>query len=71
MDEGDAVFIVREGKASRIMVKIGLRERERVQVLEGLQPGDVVVILGQAQLEDGMAVHISGVPASESVEDHH
>ena len=54
-----AVWKVVEGKAQRTTVKTGLRREAQVEVLEGLQAGDIVVTAGQVRLSrDGMAVRI-------------
>jgi membrane fusion protein (multidrug efflux system) len=41
---GQSVFVVRDGKAEARPVRTGVRTPEAVQVLEGLQPGEKVVI---------------------------
>jgi len=57
--------------AQRIEVKVGVRRPGRVEILEGLQPGDLVVTAGQQRVQkDGMPVRIvdlsrpAGAPAS-------
>jgi RND family efflux transporter MFP subunit len=55
-DGGSGVFVVRDGRARWQPVKIGLRGETRVQVLEGLSPGDTVVTTGRTALSDGMTV---------------
>ena len=45
-----------EGTARRRTVKTGIVEEERVQIVEGIAPGDLVVVKGQRDLEDGQAV---------------
>ena len=43
----------------RVEVKVGLRQPGRVEILEGLQPGDTVVTTGQQRVQrDGMAVRV-------------
>jgi len=45
--------------AQRVEVKLGLREPGRVEVTEGLQPGDVVVVAGQQRVQrDGSPVRV-------------
>ena len=51
------VFKVVEGKAQRVQVRIGLRRNARVEVSEGLLPGDEVVTAGQLKIRDGVAVN--------------
>jgi RND family efflux transporter MFP subunit len=53
------VFVVRDGSAHWRPVKIGLRGESRVQILEGLSPGDRVATTGRTALSDGMAVRVS------------
>ena len=49
------VYKVVDGKATRAKVKTGLRRNSQVEVVEGLQAGDVVVTAGQIKLRDGVA----------------
>lgn len=61
------VYKVVDGKAARVKVKTGLRRGSRVEVVEGLQAGDVVVTAGQIKLREGVAVRAgppAGVPAA-------
>ena len=37
-------------------VSLGIREGNRYEVTAGLQPGDLVVIMGQQRLQDGSAI---------------
>lgn len=50
------VFRVAEGKAQRVMVKIGQRRGATVEIVEGLKAGDEVVTAGQLKLRDGVPV---------------
>ena len=52
------VFVVSSGVAVARPVRLGLVGEEGVEIVEGLRPGDVVVIDGTESLEDGMAVEI-------------
>ncbi len=56
--EGPVVFLVREGKAVRRRVKLGAESGTNVEVLEGLQGGESVVIRGMAGLADGAPVRV-------------
>jgi multidrug efflux pump subunit AcrA (membrane-fusion protein) len=49
-----------EGVARRRGVRTGRSGGERVEILEGLEPGDEVVIDGQFALRDGAAVVVDG-----------
>ena len=45
--------------AQRVEVKVGLRQPGRVEITEGLQPGDIVVTAGQQRIQkDGMPVRV-------------
>ena len=45
--------------AQRVEVKVGLRQPGRVEIIEGLQPGDIVVTAGQQRIQkDGMPVRV-------------
>ncbi|WP_439596795.1 efflux RND transporter periplasmic adaptor subunit [Falsiroseomonas sp.] len=57
---GASVFRVREGRAERVAVRIGLQMGDRVQVLDGIAEGDTVVTEGQFNLDDGRRVTIAG-----------
>ena len=50
------VFRVVEGKAQRVMVKVGQRRGATVEITEGLKVGDEVVSAGQLKLRDGVPV---------------
>lgn len=62
-----------EWVSKRTEVKLGIRRPGRVEVLEGLSPGDTVVIAGQQRLQkDGTALRVvemgrGGPPASPGV----
>lgn len=51
--------------ARRTPLRVGLQDPHRVEVLEGLQPGDAVIVLGQSNLRDGSPVTVE-VPAPEA-----
>ncbi|ROZ77041.1 efflux RND transporter periplasmic adaptor subunit [Ramlibacter sp. WS9] len=45
--------------AQRVEVKVGIRRPGRVEIIDGLQPGDVVVTAGQQRVQkDGMPVRV-------------
>ncbi len=50
------VFRVEEGKARAVTVRLGVRRDGRVEVLEGLRPGDRIISAGQQKVRDGQAV---------------
>ena len=55
-DEGAYLFIVRGDKAHRVNVQMGPDDGKYIAVTKGIKSGDRVVILGNYELEDGMAV---------------
>ena len=57
------VYRVAEGKAERVEVRTGTRRDAMVEVIEGVQAGEVVVTAGQLKLRDGAAVKVAGAPA--------
>ena len=60
--EGDSrfVYVVDKGVAKRVQVRTGLRTAGRVEILEGLKPGQPVVTEGVVKLSDGMKVRLAG-----------
>ena len=50
------VFIVKQGKVSIQPTKLGRAARGRFEVLDGLKPGDIVVIRGNERLRPGESV---------------
>ncbi len=49
--------------AQRVEVKFGLRQPGKVEIVEGLQAGDMVVVAGQQRIaRDGMAVRVVETP---------
>jgi membrane fusion protein (multidrug efflux system) len=64
--EGDARFVYVVGadrKVKRTAVRTGLRSGGRIEILEGLRPGEKVVTEGVVKLADGMKVRLAGPDA--------
>jgi len=69
---GDSVYVVREegkdaagkplSKAYRTPVKTGSRWDDKVAILSGVKPGEMVVIAGQIKLTNGAPVIVTGNP---------
>ncbi|WP_433551683.1 efflux RND transporter periplasmic adaptor subunit [Micromonospora zamorensis] len=55
-DGRDAVWVVRDGKAGRAAVTVGVQGSDLVQILNGVQPGDRIVVRGTDQVRDGQEV---------------
>jgi len=64
---GNKVFLVRGGKANSVPVFAGIRTEKDVQIEQGLQPGDSLILTGLLQINDGTPVAIKGkgVPKNE------
>jgi RND family efflux transporter MFP subunit len=58
-------WVVRNGRAERRDVRTGAPAEGRVEILEGVEPGDSVVVAGLAQLRDGVAVRTATPPAAD------
>jgi membrane fusion protein, multidrug efflux system len=60
--EGDSrfVYVVEKDTAKRRQVRTGLRSGGRVEILEGLRPGEPVVTEGVVKLSDDMKVRLAG-----------
>jgi len=54
--DGSFVFVVIDGKAQLRPVRLGHREPGRVEVVEGLQAGETIVLDGQIKLRPGVPV---------------
>ncbi|MEC7424096.1 MAG: efflux RND transporter periplasmic adaptor subunit [SAR324 cluster bacterium] len=57
-DAGRVVFLVEQDKAVKQSIVTGQSMQDRVQVLEGLKPGDRLVVEGHSKLTDGETVSI-------------
>lgn len=55
----DSVFVVKGGVALRRRIKVGRRDANRIEVLAGLQAGDVVIVEGQDKVSDLADVSVS------------
>ncbi|MDD5555682.1 MAG: efflux RND transporter periplasmic adaptor subunit [bacterium] len=51
-------FVVNDGVARMRDITLGLRENDLVEVIDGLEAGDLVAIMGQERLRDGAAVRV-------------
>ncbi len=59
--EGDRVFVYRSGQAQPIYVHTGLRTEDRVQILDGLNFGDTLLVTGVLQLRQGLPVVLNNM----------
>jgi membrane fusion protein, multidrug efflux system len=53
------VYIVRDGKVEESRIRTGIRTSEKVQVIDGVSRGDVVLTTGLLQVRPGMEVEIT------------
>ena len=56
LEDSQYVYIVREGKAQRVPVEIGVRDENRVEITKGLVGLEQVIISGKDLVHDGAAV---------------
>ena len=59
---GQAVFTIEDGQAMRTSVQTGLTAEGRVEVVSGVEAGDIIVVAGANSLRDGAAVRVVGGP---------
>jgi membrane fusion protein (multidrug efflux system) len=57
---GDTVYVMANGVAERREVRLGVRDADSVEVLEGLAEGEQLIVLGQEGLADGTPVMVLG-----------
>ncbi len=57
----DIAYLYKNGKAHQVILKKGLRTESKVQIIDGIQPGDTLIVTGVMQLRDGMPVKIDNI----------
>lgn len=57
--KGKKVFVVKNGKAQEAMVVTGLRTDKKIQVIEGLQPGDSLITSGIIAIKPNTTVRVN------------
>jgi membrane fusion protein (multidrug efflux system) len=60
-DDESAVYIVTDGEVVRRVVQIGVETDGKVEILDGLNEDDVIVVVGHSSLRDGSKVLASNV----------
>lgn len=60
------VYVVKDGKAHKTPVEVGVDDGKMAEVVSGLEPGAVVVLVGRDTLTDGAAVKTEPAPAPKS-----
>lgn len=53
VDGRDAVWVLRDGRADRVPVTVGVQGQDLVQIVSGVQAGDRIVVRGADQVHDG------------------
>lgn len=53
------VFVVEDHTAKKKKVTLGIREDNRIEILDGLKEGDLVIVFGQQGLKDETSVEIA------------
>ena len=56
---GRAVYVVKDGVATKRTIRVGVSSVGQVEILEGLEPGERVVIAGSADFENAETVRIN------------
>lgn len=59
-----SVFVVESGRATRRSVSAGLTSAGRVEIVSGLEPGEVIVTAGNSMLRDGAQVRVVTGPGA-------
>lgn len=54
-----SVFTVADNKARRVTVKTGFNDNRVVEILDGLKPGDSVIVIGKQVIADGQPVTVA------------
>jgi membrane fusion protein (multidrug efflux system) len=52
-------FAVKDGKAETRQLKVGVRDGNTLEIVDGLRAGEQVVVMGQHRLTDGIAVRVA------------
>src|SRR5256886_1819143 len=61
------VFTVKDNKAVEIVVDLGIRRGNTVEVIKGVTPNDNVVVSGTSKLASGVPVAVQSAPATQAV----
>ncbi len=56
LEDTQYVFVVRDGKAQRVNVEIGVRNDNRVEITKGLTGDETVIVSGKDLVHDGTPV---------------
>ncbi len=53
-------YVVKDRKASKRVIKVGIEGKDTVQILSGVNPGEQIVVAGNEKLKDGIEIRVSG-----------
>jgi HlyD family secretion protein len=53
VDSGESIWLLRDGRAVRQAVKVGVQGEDLVQIVSGVEPGDRVVVGGTDKVSEG------------------
>ncbi|WBB92901.1 HlyD family efflux transporter periplasmic adaptor subunit [Verrucosispora sp. WMMC514] len=56
VDGRDTVWLVRDGRADRAVVTVGVQGQDLVQIVDGVQAGDRIVVRGTDQIREGQEI---------------
>ena len=59
------VYVVRDGKAERVSVEIGVRDENRVEITKGLDGSEQVIVSGKDLVHDGTPVQTEQLPSGQ------
>lgn len=59
----EALFVVDRERAARRTVRTGVTSEGRVEIVDGVEPGEIVVVTGTNNLQDGATVRVVSGPA--------
>lgn len=68
LDDEKNIYHIVDGKAQRVVVKTGLENKGKVEILDGLSGTEAVVILGQSGLRQGTKVKVVTGPETQTPE---
>ena len=51
-------YVIQDGKAVQRKIKTGLENKKQIQVVEGLNVGDALVVAGNEKLKDGLEIRV-------------
>lgn len=54
------LFVAKEGRAMRREVKVGLEDKQRVEIIAGVKAGEKIIVSDTSQIYDGKKVYIFG-----------